>query len=79
MTQHDKEKIAIALREKGVSLPCPRCNKLNFEVVGQTMLTLNNDSSSIKIGGPSVACAIVGCSGCGFITLHALSSIISMN
>lgn len=72
MDDEKKAIIANALVGKGVQLPCPRCNAVNFEVVGQTSLQLNDNFHNITLGGPSVPTAIIACSNCGFITLHAL-------
>jgi predicted nucleic-acid-binding Zn-ribbon protein len=71
----NKEKIAQALYNKDVTLPCPRCTSSNFEVVGQTLLTLNEDPHIVTLGGPALPSAIIACSNCGYITLHALSSL----
>ncbi len=75
MEQEKKEKIAVALRDKGVKLPCPRCASANFEVVGQTLLPLNENPNVVNLGGPAIPAAIVACSNCGFITLHALGPL----
>lgn len=75
MDQDRKEKIARALVSKGVKQPCPRCTSLNFEVVGQTNLMLNENPQAFVVGGPTVPTVVVACSNCGFITLHALGVI----
>ena len=75
MDQEKKEKLVQALRKKGVKLPCPRCGSSNFEVVGQSVIPLNDNPSVYSIGGPAVPVGIVACSNCGFITLHALGSL----
>lgn len=72
MIEERKLKIAEALKEKGVTLPCPRCSGLNFEVVDQTVLSINDNLNMISLGGQSVPAALVACSNCGFITFHAL-------
>jgi len=72
MDQDKKEKLAQALHEKGVKLPCPRCGAANFEVVGQSVIPLNDNPAVFSVGGPAVPVGIVACSNCGFITLHAL-------
>jgi len=75
MDQENKKKIAVALHQKGVKLPCPRCSSSNFEVVGQTLLSLNEDPNVFNVGGPAIPSAIVACSNCGFISLHALGPL----
>lgn len=72
MIEERKLKIAEALKNRGVKLPCPRCDGLNFEVVDQTALSINDNLNVIKLGGPSVPAALIACSNCGFITFHAL-------
>lgn len=75
MDVNTKEKIAQALYNKAVKLPCPRCSSSHFEIVGQTLLALNEDPHIVTIGGPALPSAIIACSNCGYITLHALSSL----
>lgn len=72
MIEERKLKIVEALKSKGVKLPCPRCGGINFEVVDQTALSINDNLNAIQMGGPSVPAALVACSQCGFITFHAL-------
>ncbi len=72
MDPEEKIKLAQAFKNKGVKLPCPRCSSINFEVVGKTALPLNDNPQAIVIGGPTVPAALLACSDCGFITLHAL-------
>lgn len=74
MDDDKKNKIAQALSKKGVKLPCPRCGGINFEIVGQTLLALNENPNTYNFG-PAVPCAMVACSNCGFITLHALGPL----
>jgi len=78
MNQLLKEQIADALYKKSIE-PCPRCKSLNFDIIGQTMLAINDDIKVLKIGGPSIPCAIVTCSNCGFITLHSIGILNLMN
>lgn len=75
MDNERKTKIAKALRDKGVKLPCPRCASINFEVVGQTILPLNDNPNNIILGGPGVPAALIACSNCGFVTFHALGAL----
>ena len=75
MNNEKKEKIVRALKDKGVNLPCPRCGDLNFEVVGQTVFSLNDSPCDIVLGGPAVPAALVVCSNCGFVTFHALGPL----
>ena len=72
MDQIRKEKIIKALQSKCVSLPCPRCQSTNFNVVGQTTMSLNDDPKVATLGGAVVPAALIACVQCGFITLHSL-------
>jgi hypothetical protein len=75
MDEEKKSQIANALVKKGVNQPCPRCAAKNFEVVGQTFLPINDNPNLFVVGGPMIPSAIVACSNCGFLTLHALQPL----
>jgi hypothetical protein len=75
MDQVLKEKIIKALQDRKVSQPCPRCQATGFDVVGQTSVALNDNPSVATLGGLVVPAALIACSQCGFITLHALGSL----
>jgi len=79
MDDETKTKIANALKNKGVKLPCPRCASLNFEVVGQTFISLNDNPNAITLGGLVLPAALVTCSHCGFVTFHALGTLNLMD
>jgi hypothetical protein len=46
-----KEAIVKALKEKKVSLPCSRCDSLNFQIIGQTILSMNENPRIVSLGG----------------------------
>ncbi len=73
----DREKIAGLLQGKGATNPCHRCGHTSFAVLeGYSNLILQDDiGRGIVIGGPSVPVALVACSNCGAITLHALGAL----
>jgi len=75
MNLQHKESIIKALKEKNVSLPCPRCKFSNFQVIGQTTLSMSENPTIVSLGGAVIPAAIVTCSNCGFITLHALGAL----
>jgi hypothetical protein len=75
MDQEEKTKIIEALRKKNVKQPCPRCQARNFEVVGQSLIPLNEDLTSFSLQGPAIPSAVIACSSCGFITLHAFGPL----
>lgn len=74
MNQADKQNIANKLTEKGVSKACPRCPSFNFEVVGQTQVSLTENLNVFSLGGTIIPAVIVACSKCGFLTFHAIST-----
>ena len=75
MNQQNKEAIVRALKEKKVSQPFPRCGSFNFQVIGQTIISMNESPKIISLGEAGVPAAVIVCSNCGFITLHALGSL----
>lgn len=75
-----KDGIITRLKEKNVNKPCNRCDNLSFECVGITAIEIYKDSwllglNKKDIGIPS---AIVVCTNCGYITMHALG-ILNLN
>ncbi|MGH8070222.1 MAG: hypothetical protein ACRERE_34270 [Candidatus Entotheonellia bacterium] len=76
MDKNRQEQIIIALKEKHATQPCPRCNNLEFEVIGEGMIEINPDEGSWIVGGirrtqPGVPVILVSCSNCGYIAYHA--------
>ena len=71
MDSTKQTRIINALKAKQVHLPCPRCGQPKFSVVGETIISLQNDPNVISIGGPSIPTVIVACDNCGYITQHA--------
>ena len=64
-----------ALSEAGVNNPCPRCTNIHFEVIGESMISIQEDPSTLVVGGPAVPVVLVACNKCGFITQHALGPL----
>ena len=75
MNHKDKDAIINALKEKNVVLPCPRCESSNFQVIGQTAISINENPTVISLGESAVPAALIVCTQCGFITMHALGSL----
>lgn len=76
MDQKTKDDIARRLTEKGATLPCPRCGKLEFIVIdGYFNQTLQDQFQGMVIGGPSVPSAVIACSHCGYMSQHALGAL----
>ena len=72
MLELSKAIIIDALKEKNVTYPCNRCGSTYFEVVGETDIELKSGFRNIIL---PLNCAIIACSHCGFITLHASSAL----
>lgn len=72
----DRKAVTEALHERGVNRPCERCGKSNFTLLEEYgQINLQQDLSSVTLGGPSVPAAIIICTNCGNITLHALGAL----
>lgn len=71
MEQGRLAQIIKVLQERGVKQPCARCGTSNFEVVGETMIPLNDDPRIIRLPGPTVPAIMLACKNCGDITFHA--------
>ncbi len=71
-----QKKIMAALKDKGAILPCPRCGKQDFTLLDDyTTLAIQKNFDNIVIGGPSIPSAVVICSNCGYISLHAIGAL----
>ena len=52
---------------------CPMCNGREFTVVdGMFQNTIQQSFRNFNLGGPSVPCVAIVCSGCGFVSQHAI-------
>ena len=60
------------LEEKGAKLACSRCGALKFELVGESIISIQDDPNMIVIGGLSLPVVLVACANCGNISQHAL-------
>ena len=74
MDEKRVEEISRALTAKGVDRPCPRCGNLQFSVVAEFSIVLD-ESSSYGMGGRSIPTVIVACEECGYIAQHALGAL----
>lgn len=72
-----KEKIIQKLNEKNAVHPCARCGSHSFTVLdGFSKIMLDEKiDGSIRIGGPMVPVAIIACTNCGALTMHALGAL----
>lgn len=81
ISQYQQQVILQALEAKDVGRPCYRC--------GNTSHTLHNSLTTLQlqagtnanvfVGGPAVPAAIIFCSNCGVISLHALGALGLLN
>lgn len=76
MDRNRQEQVIIALKEKGATQPCPRCRNLEFEVIGEGMLEIGQQTSKWVVGDnrlklPAVPVILISCTKCGYIAQHA--------
>ncbi len=76
--QHEDRTKAIiaALTAHGANKPCPRCAYLQFDLVGEAVIPLQQVPGAYSIGGPAIPTAVVACKNCGFISQHALGPLL---
>ena len=76
MDQKSKDDVIKRLKEKGVTLPCPRCGSSSFSLLdGYFNETIQSMLPGIVLGGPTVPSVATACSRCGFLSQHALSAL----
>jgi len=76
ISEEQKQKIIAALKERGATLPCPRCGNQAFTLLdGYFNQTIQTKLSGMVIGGPSVPSVVVGCDRCGLLSQHALGTL----
>ena len=75
MDKRRQEQVIIALKEKGATQACPRCRNLEFEVIGESMITLNREPQMVPglpgYAPPAIPIILVSCTNCGYIAQHA--------
>ena len=73
LTPDEKEKIIKELNSRKTDPSCPMCGNKNFAVADAYFNNiLQDDFSSLQLGGPSIPTIPVICTNCGFIAQHAL-------
>lgn len=70
-----RKQIVAAIEEKKATAPCPRCGALSFSVAGEASLPLQEPDKGYVLGGPVVPVAMIVCTNCGYVSLHALFSL----
>lgn len=75
-TQQDRQRIVSTLEARGATLPCPRCGKGPFTMLGGYVNLASQPTPFSDVSGyGSVPCALAACDNCGFVSLHALQAI----
>lgn len=72
-SQDFNEKFINELKKRNATLPCPRCGKTDFSIVGGFfMRPIQNKLQGIQIGGNALPTMAIVCTNCGYISEHAL-------
>jgi hypothetical protein len=80
LSELQKQELIKKLDEKfklsGQALKCPMCTNQNFSIAdGYFNNTLQENLSSIALGGTSIPTIGIVCTNCGFLSQHALGII----
>ena len=77
MDQVQKTEIVEMLRDKGATLPCPRCGKVKFDLIDGYLNTSfgKEMTAGLVIGGATMPSVVIVCKNCGFISQHALGAL----
>jgi predicted nucleic-acid-binding Zn-ribbon protein len=69
--------VTSALENKGATKPCPRCNSLSFNLVGESEISVrSNGEGLLNIDRKHIIpTVVVVCENCGFISHHAKASL----
>jgi hypothetical protein len=69
-----------ALKDKGASNHCGRCNNTSFEVVGEQTLNVMRQGTGLVDSSldqmQTIPTVLVSCLHCGNITMHSIVSLI---
>lgn len=76
MDQNRFQLLASALDRKGASLPCPRCGNSQFQIVGESVISIQEDPAVFQVGGPGIPSVVVGCAKCGCLFHHATNLLL---
>lgn len=70
------EKIIKVLKEKNATNPCPMCGNSNFVIEdGLIVHILQHDTSSLRLYGPGIICAMITCTNCGYNAQFSLDRL----
>jgi len=72
-----KDKIIEQLNARNAIMPCSRCGSNSFAVLNQYSKIFIDEKfdGNLKIGTPTVPVALVVCTNCGAVTMHALGAL----
>jgi hypothetical protein len=71
MDQNKRTEAIEKLTSKGAIAPCPRCGRSSFSIVGEGIITIQENPNVISLGGPYIPTVIAICDNCGYISQHA--------
>jgi predicted nucleic-acid-binding Zn-ribbon protein len=78
-SDQDRQKIVAAFEAKGVKLRCPMCNSAEWVLAeNYTPLALQDMTTGLVIGGPSIPAIAVVCKTCGYISLHSSKVLVNL-
>ena len=76
LPQEEQDRIVAALKQKGATRPCPRCNANAFALLGGYFNhAIEPRLGGMSIGGPSIPTVVVVCSNCGWVAEHAVGAL----
>lgn len=71
MTEEQRDRIVVALKERGVERPCEACGNSNFSLVEEVaQLMLSSRPGLLTPQG--IPAAVLACTRCGNLRFHAL-------
>jgi predicted nucleic-acid-binding Zn-ribbon protein len=74
MDKERQQRVIDVLKDKGAIHPCPRCHNLEFEILGESRISLVAQPGTLGalLGHtPHVPVIVVSCNRCGYIASHA--------
>jgi ribosomal protein S27AE len=72
----DAQEISDALARKGAARSCPSCGHGQFNLLpGHVTMTLSDEPGKLAAGGRVLPAVGISCANCGFIALHAASTL----
>lgn len=67
------DRLTERVKKTGRGFNCPMCNNPHFVLLDSYLRNdIQEDLTSVVLGGPSIPATAIICSNCGFISQHAL-------